>query len=68
MSPNGMHPDLEAYLLNQQTLLVRLVGERRDVADGTQAADRLNEKIIKTENLIRSYRIMKWYESYGMEL
>ena len=68
MSLNGMHPDHEADLLNQEILLLRLIGERRAVADGTQAAARLDEQITKTKELIRSYRIMKWYESYGVEL
>jgi|HubBroStandDraft_6_1064221.scaffolds.fasta_scaffold1889251_1 hypothetical protein len=67
MSLNGMHPDLEADFLNQQTLLRTLIAQRRDATDGTQAAARLDEQIIKTEELIRSYRVMKWYESYGME-
>ena len=51
-----MHPDQEVDFLNQKTLLLRLIAERLDLADGTPAAAELDEQIVKVKELVGSYQ------------
>jgi hypothetical protein len=57
-----MRPDLEADFRNQEALLLRLIAERLEVADGTPAAEELDQQIAKVKGLVRSYQTVKWYE------
>lgn len=60
-----MHPNLEADLLLQQSLLSRLIAERRRMPDGTRAAEDLDRLIGKLKELVRSYQAFKSYERRG---
>ena len=57
-----MHPDLEADFRNQQTLLLRLIAERRQLPDGTLAAEQIDRLIAKVKELVRAYQTVKRYE------
>jgi hypothetical protein len=53
---------LEEDFTNQQTMLLTLLDQRKSLQDGSQAADESDRKITAAENLILSYKTLKWYE------
>ncbi len=57
-----MKPDLENDFKIQQSLLLALIEERRNLADSSHAANEIDLQIAKVENYLRSYQMVKWYE------
>ena len=57
-----MKPDLENGFKIQQSLLLALIHERMNLADGSNAAAEIDRQISKVENNIRSYQVVKLYE------
>jgi hypothetical protein len=57
-----MRPDLEQDFENQRALLFVLLDERKELADGSDAAHKVDKQIAKVENVVRSYQTVKWYE------
>jgi hypothetical protein len=55
-------PDLEYDFKIQLSLLLALVHERRNVADGSNAAVEIDRQISKVETNIRSYQVVKLSE------
>jgi hypothetical protein len=55
-----MRPDLEADFRNQRVLLLRLIADRLEVADGTSVAEELDQQIAKVKGLVGSYQTVKW--------
>jgi hypothetical protein len=55
-------PDLENDFKIQQSLLLALIHERMNLADGSNAAAEIDRQISKVENNIRSYQVVKLYE------
>jgi hypothetical protein len=60
-----LRPDLENDFRTQQSLLLALIQERRNFADGSHGAIHLDQQIAEVENYIRSYQMIKWYEQQG---
>ena len=53
---------LEEDFTNQQTMLLTLLDQRKSQQDGSQSSDESDRKITAAENLILSYKTLKWYE------
>ena len=59
-----MKPDLENDFKIQQSLLLALIRERRNLADGCHAAVEIDRQISKIEIYLRSYQMVRWYEQH----
>jgi hypothetical protein len=57
-----MKPALENDFRLQQVRLLRLIDERRELVDGSWAADEADKQILGVQNLVRSYQTVKWHE------
>lgn len=57
-----MDPYLEQDFAEQQTKLMTLLDDRKNLQHGSPEAAESERQITAAENLILSYQALKWYE------
>jgi hypothetical protein len=57
-----LNSELERDFRNHQQMLLALLKERKNLADGSPTALELEKQIGKVQSVVRSYQTVKWYE------